>query len=144
MADRFYAVVIGAGPAGEHALDVLLDTGKKVALVERESIGGECSGWACMPTKTLLRPTEVQGEADHVAGVSQPSHDWPKIRDYRRSPRTTRGRVQRSIVRSRYRVGSGSREQKLNGSIHRKMPANGLVLRRSAGVISAGCPMGAR
>lgn len=64
MADRFDVVVIGAGPAGEHALDVLLDAGKKVALVERESIGGECSGWACMPTKTLLRPTEVQGEAD--------------------------------------------------------------------------------
>jgi pyruvate/2-oxoglutarate dehydrogenase complex dihydrolipoamide dehydrogenase (E3) component len=89
MADRFDVVVIGAGPAGEHALDVLLDAGKKVALVA--SIGGECSGWACMPTKTLVRPTEVQGEADRVAGVSQPSFDWPKIRDYRRSPRTTRG-----------------------------------------------------
>src|SRR5437764_8262476 len=83
MPDRFDVVVVGAGPTGEHAVGILLKAEKKVALVEREFIGGECSGWACIPSKTLLRPTEVQGEADTVAGVSQPSFDWPKIRDYR-------------------------------------------------------------
>src|SRR4051794_13165027 len=83
MPDRFDVVIVGAGPTGEHAVGILNEAGKKVALVEREYIGGECSGWACMPTKTLLRPTEVQGEADTVAGVSEPSFDWPKIRDYR-------------------------------------------------------------
>ena len=83
MPDRFDVVVVGAGPTGEHAVGILLKAEKKVALVEREFIGGECSGWACIPSKTLLRPTEVQGEADSVAGVSQPSFDWPKIREYR-------------------------------------------------------------
>jgi dihydrolipoamide dehydrogenase len=83
MADRFDVVVMGAGPTGEHAIGILLAAGKELALVEREFIGGECSGWACIATKTLLRPTEVQGEADNVAGVSEPSFDWPKIRDYR-------------------------------------------------------------
>jgi pyruvate/2-oxoglutarate dehydrogenase complex dihydrolipoamide dehydrogenase (E3) component len=83
MPDRFDAVIVGAGPTGEHAVGILLGEGKKVALVEREFVGGECSGWACIPTKTLLRPTEVQGEADTVAGVSHPSFDWPKIREYR-------------------------------------------------------------
>src|SRR3954454_15349345 len=83
MPDRFDVVIVGAGPTGEHAVGILNEAGKKVALVEREYIGGECSGWACIPTKTLLRPTEVQGEADTVAGVSHPSFDWPQVRDYR-------------------------------------------------------------
>src|SRR4051794_37452346 len=83
MPDRFDAVIIGAGPTGEHAAAILLQEGKKIALVERELIGGECGEWACIPTKTLLRPTEVQGEADTVAGVSHPSFDWPKVREYR-------------------------------------------------------------
>jgi pyruvate/2-oxoglutarate dehydrogenase complex dihydrolipoamide dehydrogenase (E3) component len=83
MSDRFDAVIVGAGPTGEHALGILLDEGKKVALVEREFVGGECSGWACIPTKTLLRPTEVQGEADSVAGVAHPDLDWSKISEYR-------------------------------------------------------------
>ena len=80
MPDRFDVVVLGAGPTGEHAVGILLREGLKVALVEREFVGGECSGWACMPSKTLLRPTEVQGEAERVAGVSRPSLDWPKAR----------------------------------------------------------------
>jgi pyruvate/2-oxoglutarate dehydrogenase complex dihydrolipoamide dehydrogenase (E3) component len=83
MSDRFDTVIVGAGPTGEHAANILLHEGKKIALVERELIGGECGEWACIPTKTLLRPTEVQGEADTVAGVSHPSFDWPKIREYR-------------------------------------------------------------
>jgi pyruvate/2-oxoglutarate dehydrogenase complex dihydrolipoamide dehydrogenase (E3) component len=83
MPERYDAVVVGGGPTGEHAVGILSSAGKKVALVEREFVGGECSGWACIPTKTLLRPTEVQGEADTVAGVSEPSLDWPKIREYR-------------------------------------------------------------
>ena len=83
MPEKFDVVVIGAGPAGEHAVGRMLKAGMKVAIVERELIGGECSAWACIPTKTLLRPPEARDEAANVWGVSEPSFDWPKISEYR-------------------------------------------------------------
>src|SRR5918996_3083185 len=84
MAETFDAVIIGAGPAGEHALGWMLEGGiERVALVERELIGGECSNWACIPTKTLLRPGEAQQAAKRVAGVSEPGLDWERISAYR-------------------------------------------------------------
>ena len=83
MPEKFDVVVIGAGPAGEHAVGRMLKAGMKVALVERELIGGECSAWACIPTKALLRPPEARAEARNVWGVSEPTFNWPEIRDYR-------------------------------------------------------------
>ena len=83
MADRFDAVVIGAGPAGEVALDTLVENGLRLALVERELIGGECGYWACIPTKTLLRPPDAQSGSRRVAGVSTPAFDWRRITEYR-------------------------------------------------------------
>jgi len=58
--DRFDAVVLGAGPAGESAASRLHAQGLRTALVERELVGGECAYWACIPSKTLLRPVEVR------------------------------------------------------------------------------------
>ncbi|PLS82825.1 MAG: pyridine nucleotide-disulfide oxidoreductase, partial [Actinobacteria bacterium] len=56
MAERYDAVILGMGPGGEVAAGRLLKGGKRVAIVERELIGGECAYWACIPSKTLLRP----------------------------------------------------------------------------------------
>lgn len=72
MSERFDAVLIGAGPAGEFAVGALARAGLRVALVERELIGGECGYRASIPTKTLLRPPEVRAESRRVAGVSIP------------------------------------------------------------------------
>jgi pyruvate/2-oxoglutarate dehydrogenase complex dihydrolipoamide dehydrogenase (E3) component len=56
---RYDVVVIGAGPAGENAADYAVRNGLTAAVVERDLVGGECSYWACMPSKALLRPTEA-------------------------------------------------------------------------------------
>ena len=83
MSERFDAVVVGAGPAGEVAIGILADAGLRVALVERELVGGECSYWACIPSKTLLRPPEARSESERAAGVSTPELDWPQVAAYR-------------------------------------------------------------
>jgi pyruvate/2-oxoglutarate dehydrogenase complex dihydrolipoamide dehydrogenase (E3) component len=83
MPDHFDAIVLGMGPGGEVAASRLLDAGKTVAVIERELIGGECGYWACIPSKTLLRPPEARAEADRAAGVSRPDLSWPETRDYR-------------------------------------------------------------
>ena len=83
MSARFDAVVIGAGPAGEVAVGELARTGVRVALVEQQLIGGECSYWACIPTKTLLRPPEARSASERVAGGSRPELDWQRVADYR-------------------------------------------------------------
>jgi dihydrolipoamide dehydrogenase len=70
MGQQFDVIVIGAGPAGEVAAGELADRGKAVALVERELVGGECSYWACMPSKALLRPGELLDEIARVPGVA--------------------------------------------------------------------------
>lgn len=85
MSERFDVVVLGAGPAGEVAISTLAKAGKRLALVEEELIGGECSNWGCIPSKTLLRPTELRGQATRVAGVRPPELDWPRLSDYRDS-----------------------------------------------------------
>src|ERR1700731_333806 len=81
--DRYDAVVIGAGPAGETAVERLHAHGMRVAVLERELIGGECAYWACIPSKTLLRPPEARSAAARTAGTGMASIEWPALRDYR-------------------------------------------------------------
>jgi dihydrolipoamide dehydrogenase len=80
--ERFDVIIIGMGVGGEAAAGRLLGAGKRVAVVERELIGGECAYWACIPSKTLLRAPEVKAEAARAAGVATPALDWPELRDY--------------------------------------------------------------
>jgi dihydrolipoamide dehydrogenase len=65
-------IVIGAGAAGENAAQYAIQSSDRTAaLVEPELVGGECSYWACMPSKVLLRPVELLDDARAVPGVSQ-------------------------------------------------------------------------
>jgi len=70
-AQTFDVIVIGAGPAGEMAAGRLAGGGLEVAIVERELVGGECSFYACMPSKALLRPQEAIAETVRVPGAAE-------------------------------------------------------------------------
>ena len=67
----FDVVVIGAGPGGEVAAGRLADAGLEVAIVEDRKVGGECSFWACMPSKALLRPAEALAESRRIPGAAE-------------------------------------------------------------------------
>ncbi|MDX2594513.1 MULTISPECIES: dihydrolipoyl dehydrogenase family protein [Streptomyces] len=64
-------VVLGAGPVGENVADRTRAAGLTTAIVESELVGGECSYWACMPSKALLRPVIAQADARRLPGLSQ-------------------------------------------------------------------------
>ncbi|MBZ4414370.1 NAD(P)/FAD-dependent oxidoreductase [Myxococcus sp. MISCRS1] len=71
MAEVFDVVVIGGGPTGENAGARAAAAGLSVALVEHELLGGECSYWACIPSKALLRPADALWLAKQVPGVRE-------------------------------------------------------------------------
>jgi pyruvate/2-oxoglutarate dehydrogenase complex dihydrolipoamide dehydrogenase (E3) component len=81
--DSYDAIVIGAGPGGRGAARGLASRGQRVAMIEAELVGGECPYWACIPSKTLLRPGEALAADERIAGVGRGTIDWPAVVAYR-------------------------------------------------------------
>lgn len=81
--ESFDVILLGMGPGGESAAGRLIKGGKKVAVVEKELIGGECAYWACIPSKTLLRPPEAKSGASRAFGAGTPELAMDEVFDYR-------------------------------------------------------------
>ncbi|MGX1792160.1 dihydrolipoyl dehydrogenase family protein [Microbacterium sp. NPDC055312] len=69
MSDEYDVIVLGAGPVGENVADRVVQGGLTAVIIESELVGGECSYWACTPSKALLRPLQALRAAQHVRGV---------------------------------------------------------------------------
>src|SRR3954471_2155895 len=68
---EFDVIVIGAGPAGENVAGRTAPAGLSTAIVEHQLVGGECSYWGCIPSKTLIRPGDIVAAARRVPGAAE-------------------------------------------------------------------------
>lgn len=71
MTDEYDLIVLGGGPVGENVADRAVQGGLTAIIVESELVGGECSYWACMPSKALLRSAQALRAAQHVKGAAE-------------------------------------------------------------------------
>ena len=122
----FDVVVIGAGPAGEVAAGRLADAGLEVAIVEDRLVGGECSFWACMPSKALLRPAEVLAEVRRIPGRGRGRHRRARRPGRARPPRRGHPRPRRLLAAA---VARGPR--------HRAVPRPRARSRASGGCVES-------
>lgn len=77
--DEYDLIVLGGGPVGENVADRAVQGGLTAVIVESELVGGECSYWACMPSKALLRPIHARHAAEHVRGVNGAALDQAEV-----------------------------------------------------------------
>ena len=70
MVDEYDVIIIGGGAAGENVAGRTQPGGLRTVIIEADLVGGECSYWACMPSKGLLRPAEVLAQARRVPAAS--------------------------------------------------------------------------
>ncbi|TQS47112.1 dihydrolipoyl dehydrogenase family protein [Cryptosporangium phraense] len=75
--DEYDVIVVGAGPVGENVADTVVRGGLSALIVERELVGGECSYWACIPSKALLRPAAALADARRVDGAASAVRGGP-------------------------------------------------------------------
>ena len=88
-------IVVGGGPPGEIAAQYATQySGLEAVIVERELLGGECSFWACMPSKGLLRPIELVSNARDLPGVSGATIDVAALADLLREAEERHGRIE--------------------------------------------------
>lgn len=135
--DHYDAVILGAGPGGEVAVNALAKAGQRLALVESELIGGECTNWGCIPTKTLLRPPDLRGQTRRAAGAGESMLDFAPLaayRDYMVSDHDDSGRVARYEARGVTVVKAGGR---LDGP-GRVVTEDGRTLAADAVVVATG------
>jgi len=83
MSDAFDVIVIGSGPGGYVTAIRASQLGMKVAIVERELLGGICLNWGCIPTKALLKSGEVYEQLDHLGDyglmIEKRGFDFEKV-----------------------------------------------------------------
>ena len=105
----FDAIVIGGGSPGEHCANALAEGGLRVAVVERELLGGECSYWACIPSKTLLRAGRGGRGSTRRAGCGRGRDGQRSTRAPRWRGATSRSRTTTTPARWRGRPARASR-----------------------------------
>ena len=131
--NSYDVIVIGAGPVGQNVADRARAAGLSVAVVERELVGGECSYWACVPSKALLRPVIAVSDARRIDGAREAVAGSARRRGRFRASRPLRVRLGRQRPGRRLRDGHRRRLGARPWPVGRSAPGCGHHARRRRG-----------